>query len=207
MRRSLGRASITAAIVLGDRDFRPAGWLLDQDHGHFLARNAGHTMAVTARREEPETRGVTVTGYLPPVDDGPTDRRGLRVLDLEECVARVGRHTVGRVAFASDGDLTILPVTYLPDGLGVSFLTTWGSKLQVAADGGRMAFEIDESDSSTRTGWSVLFQGSATLVDDPARLSELDARLGGSWVPAATPTFWVHLRPDSVSGREISTEP
>ena len=40
-------------------------------------------------------------------------------------------YEVGRVAFASDGDMTILPVTYLLDGAGVSFLTTWGSKLQV----------------------------------------------------------------------------
>ena len=105
-----------------------------------------------------------MTGFPPSVDDGPTDRRGLRVLDLEECLSRTAHHEVGRVAFASDGDMTILPVTYLLDGAGVSFLTTWGSKLQVAADGGRMAFEVDETDPATRTGWSVLFQGSASIV-------------------------------------------
>jgi nitroimidazol reductase NimA-like FMN-containing flavoprotein (pyridoxamine 5'-phosphate oxidase superfamily) len=144
-----------------------------------------------------------MNGFPPSVDDGPTDRRGLRVLDLEECLSRTAHHEVGRVAFASDGDMTILPVTYLLDGAGVSFLTTWGSKLQVAADGGRMAFEVDETDPATRTGWSVLFQGSASIVEDPARISRLDARLPGLWVPAGTRTFWVHLRPDSVSGREI----
>jgi nitroimidazol reductase NimA-like FMN-containing flavoprotein (pyridoxamine 5'-phosphate oxidase superfamily) len=144
-----------------------------------------------------------MTGFPPSVDDGPTGRRGLRVLDLEECLARAARHEVGRVAFASDGDITILPVTYLLDGAGVSFLTTWGSKLQVAADGGRMAFEVDETDPATRTGWSVLVQGSAIILEDPARMGELAARLPGLWVHADTPTFWVHLRPDSVSGREI----
>ena len=144
-----------------------------------------------------------MTGFPPSVDDGPTDRRGLRVLDLEECLARAAHHEIGRAAFASDGEITILPVTYLIDGTGVSFLTTWGSKLQVAADGGRMAFEVDETDPATRTGWSVLFQGSASIVEDPARISRLDARLPGLWVPAGTRTFWVHLRPDSVSGREI----
>jgi len=66
-----------------------------------------------------------------------------------------------------------------------------------------MAFEVDETDPATRTGWSVLFQGSASIVEDPARISRLDARLPGLWVPAGTRTFWVHLRPDSVSGREI----
>ena len=145
-----------------------------------------------------------MTGYLPQVDDGPTDRRGLRVLDLEECLTRLGRHSVGRVAFAADGEVTILPVTYLLDGLGVSFLTTWGSKLQVAADGGRMAFEVDESDPATRTGWSVLFQGSATIVEDSARVDELHLRLAKPWVPSDSPMFWVHLRPDAVSGREIA---
>jgi len=29
-----------------------------------------------------------MTGFPPSVDDGPTDRRGLRVLDLEECLSR-----------------------------------------------------------------------------------------------------------------------
>jgi hypothetical protein len=159
----------------------------------------------TIRRPTHPYRGVIITGFVSRVDnDGPTDRRGLRVLDLDDCLARATRHTVGRVAFASDGDLTILPVTYVLDGPGVSFLTTWGSKLQVAADGGRMAFEIDESDATTRTGWSVLFQGSATIVDDPARVGELETRLPKMWVPTETPTFWVHLRADSVSGREIT---
>jgi len=145
-----------------------------------------------------------MTGSLPRVDDGPTDRRGLRVLDLQDCLTRVGRLAVGRVAFASDGDVTILPVTYLLDGLGVSFQTTWGSKLQVAADGGRMAFEVDESDPETRTGWSVLFQGSATMVEDRDRVDELHARLPKPWAPRTRPRFWVHLRPDVVSGREIA---
>jgi nitroimidazol reductase NimA-like FMN-containing flavoprotein (pyridoxamine 5'-phosphate oxidase superfamily) len=139
----------------------------------------------------------------PPVDDGPTDRRGLRVLDLDDCLTRMGAGTVGRVAFAADGDLTILPVTYLVDGIGVSFLTTWGSKLQVAADRGRMAFEVDETDTENRTGWSVLLQGTAAIVDDPSRVRALDARLGEPWVPTSNRGHWVHLRPDSVSGREI----
>ena len=145
-----------------------------------------------------------MTEFVSRLDDGPTDRRGLRVLGLEDCLARVGRQRVGRVAFVADGEIMILPVTYLLDGLGVSFLTTWGSKLQVAADAGPMSFEVDESDPVTRTGWSVLFQGSATLVEDPAVADGLHARLPKPWVPSDSPMFWVHLRPDAVSGREIA---
>ena len=148
-----------------------------------------------------------MSGSVFGVDEGPTDRRGLRVLTLDECLSRVSRLTVGRVAFAADGDLTILPVTYLLDGPSVSFLTTWGSKLQVAADGGRMAFEVDESDPGARTGWSVLVQGSAAIVDDADHVRDLEARLPELWVPTDTPAFWVHLRADSVSGREIVSAP
>lgn len=67
-----------------------------------------------------------------------------------------------------------------------------------------MAFEVDEADVATRTGWSVLFQGPATILDDVTRVRELDDRLPGLWAPADTPTFWGHIRPDSVSGREIT---
>jgi nitroimidazol reductase NimA-like FMN-containing flavoprotein (pyridoxamine 5'-phosphate oxidase superfamily) len=144
-----------------------------------------------------------MSGYASRVDDGPTDRRGLRVLTFDECLTRLARLSVGRVAFAADGDVTILPVTYLLDGPSVSFLTTWGSKLQVAADGGRMAFEVDESDAGARTGWSVLVQGSAAIVDDADHVRDLEERLPELWVPTNTPAFWVHLRADSVSGREI----
>ncbi len=136
-------------------------------------------------------------------DTGPTDRRGLRVLDLEDCLSRVAHEAVGRVGFVTDGEVVVLPVSHLLDGTGVSFVTTWGSKLQVAADGGRMAFEVDESHASTRTGWSVLLQGTASVVHDEAHVHELETRFGGLWAPASSPLSWVHLRPDSVSGREI----
>ena len=148
-----------------------------------------------------------MTGFPPSVDDGPTDRRGLRVLDLEECLSRAAHHEIGRVAFASDGEITILPVTYLLDGAGVSFLTTWGSKLQVAADGGRMAFEVDETDPATRTGWSVLFQGSASIVEDPARVSRARrpaARVVGSRGHPhllGAPQTRLGIRPRDRSGR------
>lgn len=137
------------------------------------------------------------------LDRGPTDRRGLRVLDLEDCLSRAAHRSVGRVAFVTDGDVVVIPVAYLVEGAGISFLTTWGSKLQVAVDRGRMAFEVDEAHPDSRTGWSVLFQGSASIVDDPARVAALDARSTGLWAPANTPLSWVHLRADSVSGREI----
>jgi hypothetical protein len=68
-----------------------------------------------------------------------------------------------------------------------------------------MAFEVDESDPATRTRWSVLFQGSATVIEDSARVDELHVRLPKPWVPSDSPMFWVHLRPDAVSGREIAS--
>ena len=53
-----------------------------------------------------------MTGFPPSVDDGPTDRRGLRVLDLEGCLSRTARSRdrarrvrLGRRDHDSAGDL------------------------------------------------------------------------------------------------------
>ena len=132
-----------------------------------------------------------------------TDRRGLRVLDLEECLSRIGHAVLGRVAFLCDGDVVVLPVNHLVDGTRVAFRTTWGSKLQLAADGSRVAFEIDGHDPELATGWSVLVQGVAHLVDDAETSQRLDERAAEPWVRLDTPSYWVDIRPDSISGREI----
>jgi uncharacterized protein len=136
-------------------------------------------------------------------EDLATDRRGLKVLTYDECLERVAEAPLGRVAFEHEGDVIIMPVNHVVDGMAIAFRTTWGSKLQVAADSGRIAFEVDGHDTTSQTGWSVLVQGSATLVYEAADRDRLD-RLGrSSWAPEVENMFWVRVLPESVTGREI----
>lgn len=138
-----------------------------------------------------------------PTPDVATDHRGLRVLGMEECLERIRQAPVGRVGFAADGEVTVLPVTHILDGLDVVFRTTWGSKLQVAADVGRVAFEVDGLGEEPQTGWSVLVQGNATVVDDQRDQRRFERAAPPPWVRDGGPSYWVRVRPSQITGREI----
>lgn len=136
--------------------------------------------------------------------ESPTrDRRGLVVLTPEECLERVRDEPVGRVAFALDEEIVVLPVNHIVVGGQIAFQTTWGSKLQVAADRGPMAFEVDGHDTSRSWGWSVLVQGHATLVHDREKRDRLDEHGVRTWAPRAENMFWIVITPEHVAGREI----
>ena len=140
------------------------------------------------------------------VVSGARDHRGLRVLTLEECVQRLQSTPVGRVAFVHDGEPVVLPVTYAVDGLDVVFRSTWGSKLEHAQHAGTIAFEIDDVDVGHRTGWSVVVNGVADVVYEPAEATRLDALDVPVWARTAEPTFWVRVRAEQVSGRAIDPD-
>ena len=134
----------------------------------------------------------------------PTDHTGLEVLDLDECLARLVEVPVGRLAFQLDGELTILPVVHTVDGVDVCFRTTGDSKIQAAVDHDPVAFEVDQFDASTRTGWSVVVQGTALVVDDEADVRRLDRVARAPWVPPHPgPSTWVRVRTQSITGRAL----
>ena len=137
------------------------------------------------------------------------DRRGLRVLGMETCLARLRAVPVGRVAFPDGGTVIVLPVNHVVDGDSVAFRTTWGSKLHRAGDGGSMSYEIDEHDVATRSGWSVLVTGRAEILRG-AEATRLEALAPPSWTSFGdSPTgdvSWVRIRAEEVSGREIAEQ-
>ena len=125
------------------------------------------------------------------VDPAATDRRGLKVLGFDECLQRLRDAVVGRVGFLRDGEIAVLPVNHVVDGMDIAFRTSWGSKLQIAADAGRVAFEVDGHDPALSTGWSVLVHGTATLVYEEEDRERLDAIADKPWIPLDINTFWV----------------
>jgi CBS domain-containing protein len=137
---------------------------------------------------------------------GPTDRRGLAVLPLEECLARLRSAPVGRLAFVHDGGPVVLPVNHGVDGTTVVFRTTWGSKLEVARSAHVAALEVDGFDAATRTGWSVLVRGRVSTVYNTPDIERYEALGVPAWAGIDSDSVWVVLRPDEISGREITTE-
>jgi nitroimidazol reductase NimA-like FMN-containing flavoprotein (pyridoxamine 5'-phosphate oxidase superfamily) len=153
-------------------------------------------MMTTGR--EPQTPDTTTAAA-----GMPTDHRGLRVLTLPECLQRLGDCAVGRVGFVHDGDVVMFPVNHILDGVDIAFRTTWGSKLQQAADEGPLSFEVDGHDPVSRSGWSVLVQGRGGLVYDAEETRRMEERAGRSWLPEVDEPFWVRITALSVTGREI----
>ena len=107
----------------------------------------------------------------------------------------------------SHGEVITLPVNHVVDGQDVVFRTNRGSKLSAAERQDHVAFEADDYDPRTRTGWSVLVKGHAEVVHEDSGIQRL-SRLGlYPWVAAADRPFWIRIRPTSVTGRQTPLAP
>lgn len=131
------------------------------------------------------------------------DRRtGLDVLDREASLRLLEQHRVGRLATTSGGSVEVFPVNYALDGDMVVFRSADGTKERLAKRA-EVAFEIDEIDPATRTGWSVVVHGHVDevpdhLADDYARALGVDP-----WADGAKPHV-LRIRPSTITGRRIS---
>jgi len=136
-----------------------------------------------------------------------TDRAGLEILHLGDCFRLLGSVPLGRVGFVAGGEVVILPVNFLVDGQDVVFRTGAGSKLSAVEVGHYVGFEADSYDAAAKTGWSVVVNGMAEIVESDEEAARLDALGLSSWAGLAAGRVWVRIRPTSVSGRRIPAAP
>ncbi|MGW5686167.1 pyridoxamine 5'-phosphate oxidase family protein [Nonomuraea sp. NPDC003754] len=135
-----------------------------------------------------------------------TDDSGLQVLSTEECLELLASADIGRIVFTDHALPAVQPVNFYLDDASIVIRTNLGSKLAAATRQAVVAFEADEFDSDTHTGWSVTAVGRARAVqddDERARLSRLPLR---PWTPGDRSHFIV-VRIEQVSGRRIIAEP
>jgi len=135
-----------------------------------------------------------------PVPPRPGD---LTSIDRDECLALLTDASFVRVAFVTSQGPTVLPVNHLLYGDALYFRTAPGSKLGTAAAGERVAIEADNGDEPSRTGWSVLVHGRASIVNDPQLIEALHALPFEPWALPADQAFWVQVELERVSGRRI----
>ncbi|MFD8723835.1 pyridoxamine 5'-phosphate oxidase family protein [Streptomyces sp. NPDC059629] len=129
---------------------------------------------------------------------------GFRELDRRECLTRLGTVPVGRIVHTRHALPAVLPVNFGLDGDGAVLLrTSAASELVRAIDGSVVAFEADEVDAGSCSGWSVVVTGAATVVSDPAEHRRLVHDGPRSWVPVPHEVF-VRIEPELVTGRELS---
>ncbi|MCT9009497.1 pyridoxamine 5'-phosphate oxidase family protein [Streptomyces sp. NPDC054766] len=124
-------------------------------------------------------------------------------LDRQECMRLLAKVPVGRVVYTRQALPAVLPVNFCLDtDNSVLLRTSSGSDLVRAIDGVVVAFEADEFDAETRSGWSVVVTGRATVVTDPAEHERLSQVGPASWMPLRNAVF-VRIESEMVTGRDL----
>jgi nitroimidazol reductase NimA-like FMN-containing flavoprotein (pyridoxamine 5'-phosphate oxidase superfamily) len=135
-------------------------------------------------------------------DEPTTDRHGLEVIGLDECLTLLASRPYGRLAYLDAGAPAIVPVNHLVDGSTVVLRSLDGGKLGAAIFERPVAFELDDLDFTTRTGWSVLVRGRAEVIEADEAVA-YDKWLDSWAVREGARTTWVRILADEVSGRRL----
>jgi nitroimidazol reductase NimA-like FMN-containing flavoprotein (pyridoxamine 5'-phosphate oxidase superfamily) len=130
--------------------------------------------------------------------------RSLETLSHAECIDLLAAAQVGRVVFTMGALPAVIPVTFILRDDAILTRTAADTRLAKAANGSVLAFQIDELDPVTRTGWSVLVTGVAELVTDTAEREKVDGLLQ-PWAPGQRDVF-IRVPLTMVSGRRIVAE-
>ena len=123
-------------------------------------------------------------------------------LSGEECRLLVRSRAVGRVAWAAASGVQVLPVSYTVTADRIAFATSPDSVMQAFLQPIDVAFEIDDVEEDTATGWSVVVRGRASGYTDAAPDG---VQLPRPWVPGEHRLIVV-IEPSSYTGRAVSAE-
>jgi nitroimidazol reductase NimA-like FMN-containing flavoprotein (pyridoxamine 5'-phosphate oxidase superfamily) len=127
-----------------------------------------------------------------------------RAMERRECLRLLATVPVGRVVYTRQALPAVLPVNFVLDtDSSVLLRTSAGSGLVRAVDGVVVAFEADEFDAASRSGWSVVVTGPATVVTDPAEHARLLRTGPESWMPIQEDVF-IRIESAMVTGRELT---
>ena len=121
---------------------------------------------------------------------------------------RLASVAMGRIVFTSQAMPAVRPVNHLIDDGRIILRTSGDSAIiTVAASeaGTVVAYEADDIDPATGTGWSVIVTGLARPVTDPAQAAYYHDRLD-SWDPGDKPQI-IAIDPGLVTGIDITTQP
>ena len=125
----------------------------------------------------------------------------LTEMSAGECRQLLLGTSVGRVVFLDDDGPVALPVNYAMDGAAVLFRTSPHNSLGRHLEGANVAFEVDDFDDYTQSGWSILVRGVASYVP-PGDLPDDEEARPYPWAEGVR-TLVVRITPDQVTGRRV----
>ena len=126
-------------------------------------------------------------------------------VDTDECWRLLDTTTVGRLAFAGDDGIVVIPVNFLVLDEAVYFRTSPNTVVAALAKGrDDVAFEVDHHEDMLQRGWSVLVHGSTAEVEDAeAEQARRSSSRLGPWAPGDR-SLMIKLVPNRISGRRVS---
>lgn len=126
-----------------------------------------------------------------------------RELSRQDCLDRLHRSGVGRVAVCTSDGPIIIPVNFVMDDEAVVVRTAPYTILAGHA-WGQVAFEVDDLDHDMCRGWSVLVVGQGSAVEDPAEIADSQLLTALTpWAPGSRNMF-IKITPQRVTGREVA---
>jgi nitroimidazol reductase NimA-like FMN-containing flavoprotein (pyridoxamine 5'-phosphate oxidase superfamily) len=124
----------------------------------------------------------------------------LRDLSQEECLELLASKSVGRIAYDGPDGPEVLPLNFVVQDGSVLFRTSPYSELGRRLRLDVAAFQVDEVDDYTQSGWSVLLRGPIEPVE-PDDLPPADLR-PTAW-PAGRRSLHLRLQPRTITGRRL----
>jgi nitroimidazol reductase NimA-like FMN-containing flavoprotein (pyridoxamine 5'-phosphate oxidase superfamily) len=130
-------------------------------------------------------------------------------LSEAESLRLIEQAEVGRIGYTGRYGPVVIPVNFkLVDGMVIIRTDEdghLGEDLRTGITGAdyKVAFEVDDFDLATRTGWSVLVRGAVHHVDDEAGRLSLRAADVESWAGGDKALF-LRITPSAITGRRIA---
>jgi nitroimidazol reductase NimA-like FMN-containing flavoprotein (pyridoxamine 5'-phosphate oxidase superfamily) len=92
-------------------------------------------------------------------------------LTVEECLSLLETKRIGRIGLTTDVGTQIFPVNYvLSEDQQIVFRTLPYGVIANHAHDADVAFEVDDLDDDTQSGWSVLAVGRCSRISDPSEV-------------------------------------
>ena len=126
--------------------------------------------------------------------------RQLDELTRAEAIRLLAVASIGRVGVTIGALPAIFPVNYVVLDESIIFPSAPGTQFAAAVREAVVAFEVDDADLRTTTGWSVLVIGRARPVTDAALLEQARGFELVPWATGSRDSF-VQLPLDIVTGR------